>query len=118
MSKLLLLLMMAVAGAASAGEIDRSAALAALQNPETLLIDVRTAEEFNQGALPGALRIETADLAGRITSIAPDRDAPIVLYCRSGRRSSAAQDLLQDMGYTRVINAGGYQQLRDVVPVR
>jgi len=109
---------MAIAGAANAGEIDRTTALAALQNPETVLIDVRTAEEFDQGALSGAIRIETPDLAERIAGIAPDRDVPIVLYCRSGRRSSAAQDLLQDMGYSRVINAGGYEQLRDVVPAR
>jgi phage shock protein E len=35
----------------------------------------------------------------------------VVLYCRSGRRSSAAQEVLEDLGYSQVINAGGYDQL-------
>ena len=86
----------------SAGEIDQPAALSALQAPETLLIDVRTAEEFAAGALPGAARIAT---------LAPEKDTVIVLYCRSGRRSSIAQDSLQALGYRNVINAGGYEQL-------
>ncbi|MBA1262478.1 rhodanese-like domain-containing protein [Stutzerimonas sp. NM35] len=111
-------LLMTLAGATMAGEIDRPAALAALQNPDTLLIDVRTAPEYAQGALPGSLRIETPELAERIARVAPDKNASIVLYCRSGRRSSAAQDLLQELGYTQVINAGGYEQLRELVPSR
>lgn len=112
----LLALLMTFSTAAMAGEVDRSAALAALQNPDTVLIDVRTAPEHAQGALPGALRIETADLAQRIAQVAPDKDTPIALYCRSGRRSSAAQDLLLEMGYTQVINAGAYEQLREHLP--
>src|SRR5690606_8263370 len=114
----LLALLMTFTTAAAAGEVDRPAALAALQNPDTILIDVRTAPEQAQGALPGALRIETADLAQRIAQVAPDKDTPIALYCRSGRRSSAAQDLLLDMGYTQVINAGAYEQLRENFPSR
>jgi len=111
-------LLMTFASATMAGEIDRPAALAAMQNPETILIDVRTAPEYAQGALPGSLRIETPDLAERITHVAPDRNTTIVLYCRSGRRSSAAQDLLQELGYTQVINAGGYDELRELAPSR
>lgn len=111
-------LLMILTTTALAGEIDRPAAVAALQSPDAVLIDVRTAPEYAQGALPGALRIETGELAERITSVAPDKHAPVVLYCRSGRRSSAAQDLLQSLGYTQVINAGGYAQLREQVPAR
>ncbi|MBA1278612.1 MULTISPECIES: rhodanese-like domain-containing protein [Pseudomonadaceae] len=117
MHRLFLLLMMAT-GTAIGGEIDQPAALAALQRADSILIDVRTAQEYAEGALPGATRIETQDLSERIASVAPDKDAPIVLYCRSGRRSSAAQDILQDMGYRQVINAGAYQDLQAVVPPR
>jgi phage shock protein E len=113
MYRLFLLLMMATPAAIS-GEIDQPAALKALQRADSVLIDVRTAQEYAGGALPGATRIETADLAGRIGNVAPDKDTPIVLYCRSGRRSSAAQDLLKQLGYSQVINAGGYDDLKAV----
>lgn len=117
MHRLFLLLMMAT-GTAFGGEIDHPAALAALQRADSILIDVRTAQEYAEGALPGATRIDTRDLSERIAGIAPDKDAPIVLYCRSGRRSSAAQDLLQDMGYRQVVNAGAYEDLKAIVPPR
>jgi phage shock protein E len=116
----LLIVMMATvtATAANAAQVDQSAALKALQHANTVLIDVRTEQEFAEGALPGATRIETENLAERIAAIAPDKDAPVVLYCRSGRRAAAAQDVLQELGYSQVINAGGYQDLNGLVPLR
>lgn len=107
--------LLAIAATANAGDIDEPAALSALQESGSVLIDVRSEQEYVEGALPGATRIETAQLAQRIDSVAPDKDAPIVLYCRSGRRSSAAQDLLVELGYSRVINAGAYDDLKTVV---
>lgn len=86
-------------------------ALKLLQQPETVLIDVRTADEFAEGALPGAVRVETPDLARHIGALAPAKDTPIVVYCRSGRRSSAAQDVLEGLGYSRIVNAGAYETL-------
>ncbi|HAW22592.1 MAG: rhodanese-like domain-containing protein [Gammaproteobacteria bacterium] len=119
LSHLLTLIIATVAtAAASAAQVDQSAALDALQRPSSVLIDVRTEQEFAEGALPGATRIETEDLAERIAAVAPDKDAPVVLYCRSGRRASAAQDLLQELGYTQVFNAGGYQELKELAPLR
>lgn len=117
MYRLFLLLMLSTT-AAIGGEIDQPAALKALQRADSVLIDVRTAQEYADGALPGATRIETEDLAGRIASVAPDKDTPVVLYCRSGRRSSAAQDLLKQLGYSQVIDAGGYEDLKAAVPPR
>ncbi len=106
-----LFVLLALSLGATAGEIDQTTALQVMQRPDAVVIDVRTAEEFAEGALPGARRIETPDLARRIGTIAPDKDTPVVLYCRSGRRSSAAQEVLEDLGYSQVINAGGYDQL-------
>lgn len=117
MYRLTLLLTLVATGAAG-GEVDQSAALTALQRADSVLIDVRTEREYAEGSLPGSVRIETRDLPQRIASVAPDKDAPIVLYCRSGSRSSAAQDLLHGLGYSQVINAGGYEDLRAVVPSR
>lgn len=98
--------------AAQAGDIDSTAALHALAQPGAVLIDVRTADEFASGALPGATLIPHGDIATRIAEVAPDKNTPVVLYCRSGRRSGIAQDTLQSLGYTQVINAGGYDQFK------
>ncbi|WP_212631653.1 rhodanese-like domain-containing protein [Pseudomonas sp. KB-10] len=96
---------------AQAGEIDRAAAISALQRNDSLVIDVRSAEEFAQGALPGAIRIGHDEIAAQIASVAPDKDRPLVLYCRSGRRSALAQQRLEQLGYRQVINAGAYDEL-------
>lgn len=96
----------------AAGATEQDQALAALQAPESLLIDVRTAEEFATGALPGAVRIGHAEIAAQISQLAPDKNTPIVLYCRSGRRSGIAEQSLRAMGYHNLINAGGYAELK------
>lgn len=114
----LFLVLMVSAASAIAGDIDQPAALAALQRPGSILIDVRTAKEHADGALPGSTRIEPQNLAERIADVAPDKHAPVIVYCRTGRRSSAAQDLLQQLGYSQVINAGGYEDLKQAVPPR
>ena len=79
-------------GPALAGPVNHSAAVKAMANPGVVLVDVRTSREFAAGALPGALHIPHFRIAEGITGMAPDKDTPIVLYCRSGRRSSIAQD--------------------------
>lgn len=95
-----------------AGEAEFSAAIVALQSPESVLIDVRSADEFAAGALPGAEQIDYEQIASRISAIAPDKDTPIILYCRSGRRSGIAEETLRAMGYSNLINAGGYDELK------
>ncbi|MDE3736551.1 rhodanese-like domain-containing protein [Pseudomonas resinovorans] len=101
---------------ATAGETDQAAAVEALRQPNAILIDVRTPEEVAEdGTLPGALNIGYEDIGQHIAEVAPDKDAPIVLYCRSGRRAGIAQDSLQELGYSRVINGGGYQDLKTAV---
>ncbi|WAJ35762.1 rhodanese-like domain-containing protein [Pseudomonas sp. GOM7] len=106
-----LLLLLTLSGLAQAGEIDQDAALAALRQPAAVLIDVRTEQEFADGALPGAIRIGHEQIASHIAELAPDKDRSLVLYCRSGRRSSLAQEKLQAQGYSQVINAGAYDDL-------
>ncbi|MFN3767766.1 MAG: rhodanese-like domain-containing protein [Ectopseudomonas guguanensis] len=96
---------------AQAEEADHAAALASLQRADSLLIDVRSAQEFSAGALPGAIRIGHDEIAAQIASIAPDKDRPLVLYCRSGRRSGLAKQSLEELGYRQVINAGAYDDL-------
>lgn len=61
-----------------------------------ILLDVRTPEEFAQGHLPGAVLIPHDQLAARLDEIG--RDRWVLVYCRSGKRASTAQDILEDAG--------------------
>lgn len=74
-------------------------------------IDVRSAEEFNAGHLQDAVNIPHDQILARIQAVSPDKNAPINLYCRSGRRAEAALTELKNAGYTNVINHGGYEDL-------
>ena len=70
-----------------------------------IIVDVRTPDEFRDGAYPGAKNIPLADLGRRLGEIPKDR--PVVLYCASGARSSSAARAMRQAGYADVINAGG-----------
>jgi phage shock protein E len=71
-----------------------------------LLLDVRTPQEYAEGHIPGAELIPYDELAAKFKEA--DKGRPIVVYCRSGRRSAIAADTLKDMGYTNVSDFGGY----------
>jgi molybdopterin/thiamine biosynthesis adenylyltransferase/rhodanese-related sulfurtransferase len=71
------------------------------------LLDVREQVEWDAGHIPGAAFIPQGELPDRIEAEFPDKDAPIVLYCRSGARSGRATQLLQRLGYTDVVNMAG-----------
>lgn len=70
-----------------------------------LLLDVRTAEEFAGGHLPGAVNISLQALPQRLAEVPHDR--PIVIYCRSGNRSKQASHLLTAAGYDQLYDLGG-----------
>ena len=104
------LLLMLTCTAAQADNADERVALNAMSQPDAVLIDVRTPEEFAEGSLPGARQIEFDQIAEQIAAVAPDKSKPVILYCRSGRRSGIAQKTLADLGYSNVIDAGGYER--------
>lgn len=77
-----------------------------LHNGEALtLIDVREIEEVLQGMIPGAKHIPLGELPERHTEI--ERTDEIILVCRSGKRSAAAVEFLQHLGYTGLKNMEG-----------
>jgi sulfur-carrier protein adenylyltransferase/sulfurtransferase len=83
------------------------------------LIDVREQVEWDAGHIAGARFIPQGNLLEEIGAAVPDRNAPIVLYCRSGARSGRMTVALQQAGYTDVVNmAGGILQWQaDGLPV-
>jgi len=74
-------------------------------------IDVRSAEEFNSGHLQNAVNIPHDQIIEGIKVVSSDKNAPINLYCRSGRRAKVALNELKKAGYTNVTNHGGYDDL-------
>jgi len=80
------------------------------------VVDVRTVEEFAGGHLERAANIPVQELGGRIGEIEAlvggDRSKPVVLYCKSGRRATAAKQQLEAAGFTHVVNGGGYTELK------
>ena len=72
-----------------------------------IIIDARTAEEFAEGHIEGAIMIPEYEIADRAENELPDKDALILVYCRSGRRSKIASEELVKLGYTNVKEFGG-----------
>ena len=74
---------------------------------EIIVIDVRSDEEVKTGIIQDAIHIEWTKIDKEITRIDISKDHAIYLYCRSGNRSGKAVDILKNLGYVNVINAGG-----------
>jgi molybdopterin/thiamine biosynthesis adenylyltransferase/rhodanese-related sulfurtransferase len=73
-----------------------------------VLIDVREAEEFDAGHIPGAVHVPRSYLESRIENAVSDRDAHVVLYCQSGNRSAWGAHTLKDLlGYENVESMKG-----------
>lgn len=70
-----------------------------------LLLDVRSAAEFNAGHMQGALNLPV-DQVSSIGAIESDHERNIVVYCRSGARSARATQILRQAGYTNVHDLG------------
>ena len=72
-----------------------------------VLLDVRTPEEHKSGYLEGAVLLPLAELESKIFSKVADKNTPVYIYCRSGRRAGTAVEKLKTMGYTDLHNLGG-----------
>jgi len=95
-------------------EVDTAEAETMLEQPGVVLLDVREPDEFEQGALPGAVHIPRGQLESGIEGRIPKRDTPIVIQCAGGVRSAFAADTLQQLGYTDVVSMdGGFNKWKD-----
>ncbi|GAB1138786.1 MAG: hypothetical protein WStaBPW_10740 [Shewanella algae] len=77
-----------------------------------MLVDVRTPEEYAEGHLPEAVNIPFEQRAEAFAKQGIAKDTPVVVYCRSGRRSGIAKESLEKAGYQEVYNGGGYDSLK------
>ena len=74
---------------------------------EYIILDVRTPEEYAQAHIPGAINIPNETISDQPPEQLPDKEALILVYCRSGNRSKQASRKLAAMGYTSVVEFGG-----------
>ena len=72
-----------------------------------ILLDVRDSEEFDAGHIPKAMNISRGVLEFKVGSMIPDKNANIVLYCRTDARSALATAVLKEMGYMNAKNLQG-----------
>ena len=82
-----------------------------------VLLDVRTPEEHKSGYLEGAVLLPLAELESKISSKVADKNTPIYIYCRSGRRAGTAVETLKAMGYTDLHNRGGLKDAQDKLDI-
>ncbi|CAN8140787.1 rhodanese-like domain-containing protein [Thiomicrorhabdus sp. 6S2-11] len=78
-----------------------------LYNDDAFVLDVRSSGEYRDGYIGNATNISVGDLAGKVNQLPQDKDAPILVYCLSGGRSSRAAMTLVKNGYTAVNNLRG-----------
>ena len=72
-----------------------------------IILDVRRADEFAEGHIPGAIHIANEDIIDTEPEGLPDKEQTIYVYCRSGNRSKQAASKLAAMGYTGIVECGG-----------
>lgn len=88
-------------------KITASAVKSRLDKGEQLIIvDVRTKEEYDDGHIPKSLLIPYDEIEVKAASLLPDKNAAIIVYCRTGRRSEIAANSLLKLGYTNVADMG------------
>lgn len=82
----------------------------------TVIVDVRTAEEYDEGHIESSINIPLQILADSIKSL--KHYEKVIVICRSGRRSAKAKAELEEAGFTNVYNGGGWEHLKFILEAR
>jgi rhodanese-related sulfurtransferase len=80
-----------------------------------VVVDVRTKAEFDAGHVPGALNVPFDEMAARAAELGPPT-TPVLLYCRTGRRTAIATQALRAKGFTRIYDLQSYDRWRASEP--
>lgn len=95
------------------GRGDDAEALTKALKSKALIVDVRTQGEFDSWHVKDSINIPYDIIASGITRHQKDKSRPIVVYCRSGNRSSYAKKYLIEAGYTNVVDGGSLGNIRN-----
>ena len=105
---------MLAAAKANIRETTTEEAEAELARPEAVLLDVREPDEYEQGAVAGAVHLPRGNLETSIEGRIPDKGSHVLVMCAGGVRSAFAADTMQQLGYTDVASvAGGFNRWKD-----
>lgn len=111
MRKLIVLLIVVLSLSACTGgsvkKISASEAKSMMDTQEVIIVDVRTFAEYQEGHIEGALLIPNESIGSDPIALLDDKDAVILVYCRSGNRSAQAASKLAKLGYKNVYDFGG-----------
>lgn len=88
-------------------KISAAEAKALIDGGNVIILDVRTPEEFDQGHIKDAVLLPDYEIGAKAATVLADKEAKILIYCRTGRRSALAAKELIVMGYTDVLDFGG-----------
>ncbi len=91
---------------------DNAQLIEAIRNKATFLVDVRTPSEFAGGSVKGAVNIPLDKVPAQLAKFKGKEC--IVVFCRSGNRSSQAKHVLERNGFNHVINGGTWQQVQQL----
>jgi phage shock protein E len=80
-----------------------------------MVIDVRSAGEFQSGHLPGAINIPVNELEQQIPARVPNQQTVVLLHCHSGVRSGMGKRALTKLGYSKVFNLGSYTRAEKIL---
>jgi sulfur-carrier protein adenylyltransferase/sulfurtransferase len=95
-------------------EVDTAEADELRRRPGAVVLDVREPDEYEQGAIPGAVHIPRGTLESTVENRITDKSAPVIIHCASGVRSAFAAKTLSDMGYQDVVSViGGFNKWKD-----
>ena len=87
--------------------IDAAQAIRLLDMAQAIAVDVREPDEYAAGHIPGAVPLPLDRIAAEAARRLPDKDARLLVYCRTGRRSEEGCAALQALGYRQVEDLGG-----------
>ena len=108
------LLLLTGCGAGGASEekgyqqISQEEAKEMMDSQEVLILDVREQNEYDSGHIPGAVLLPVGSITEESAAeVIPEKDATVLVYCRSGNRSKTAAKTLAELGYTGIYEFGG-----------
>ena len=95
-------------------EVEPAAVRDRLDDGSATFLDVREPDEYEQGAIPGAVHVPRGNLEFQVEGRIPDKSRPLVVYCAGGARSALAAKTLGEIGYTDVVSmVGGFNRWKD-----